>query len=527
MKRTIILSICLGGLLMHSYAQQLAQYRYADATQLWRLTNNAAGLSLDSTTARGYALFNAEHWEGDYTRIQEGKQKNQLHFDTERYQTIGKYLHTYGRFRFDYGRTKERAWADVMRPYNSNPFFAGSSISGKYDFQDFDFSAAIGTIGFGGWHFGLRLDYKVGDLSRLRDPRSRSQLLDYKLSPAIVYTTGQHAFGLSGNYHRRKEKIIGVTTVQQDPTLKYYQMYGMEQAEGTIGGYSSFGREWVDHRFGGELTYAFRQQRLHSLLVLSIERGEENAYGQYKFEPGLFVDYRYGISLRNRIQTGSLLHELDLQAGYDQAYADEYRQQLNQEKDAETGYTSYSYSNLLVFKKRYQVKQTEATVRYRLGRMAKNNQETTVQHKAMTSYAGAAVSLNDTKNKHLLPASDQHYNSYQFMVEGGYTFGQLPFGKPQQPHSLTLEAQGIYHLSKEASLNLADATTDYATGVLLPDLPYYQANYWQAHLQLTYEFPLKIKNKNTHWFVRAYGDYLKTDNQLHASCVGLSIGLFN
>ena len=58
-------------------------------------------------------------------------------------------------------------------------------------------------------------------------------------------------------------------------------------------------------------------------------------------------------------------------------------------------------------------------------------------------------------------------------------------------------------------------------------MEYYQANYWRGHLQLTYEIPLKIKGKTSHWFIRAYGDYLKTNNSLDSKCAGLSIGLFN
>ena len=91
--------------------------------QLWRLTENAATLQLDSSANRGYAEFQAEHRSGDYRRVQEGGQRNQLTFQTERYQSIGKYLMGYGHFRFDMDRTKDRAWADVMRPYNANPFF--------------------------------------------------------------------------------------------------------------------------------------------------------------------------------------------------------------------------------------------------------------------------------------------------------------------------------------------------------------------------------------------------------------------
>lgn len=513
MRRTILIISIFNFIIA---AAQESLYRYADATQLWRLTNNAAGLGLDSAANRGYALFNTEHRSGDYARIQEGTQQNQLRFQTERYQTIGKYLHGYGRLDFDYGRTKNRAWADVRRPYNSDPYFSGSAVSGKYDFQDFIFTAALGTVDIDGWRFGLGLDYNVGDLSRLRDPRSRSQLLDYRLTPAVTRTFDHHTIGLSGNYHRRKEKITSVTTVQQDPNLKYYLMTGMEYAEGTTGGYTSFSREWVDHRFGAELSYAYRSSSLHTLAAATIERGSEDIFGLYKYEPGHFVDYRYGISLRNRLHNGNLLHELDLRASYDQAYADEYRQQLLQEKEAGTGYTTYYYINQLTFKKRYQVKQFDLALRYRLDFLATTNES---KDNAIMAYLGAGIQTADTKNRHLLPLSNLHYDGYDFSLEGGT---QLLEGR------LWLDASATYHYNHTADLTLSDATTEYAQQVLLPDMSYYGANYWRGNLALTYQFPVKLKGNQTRWFVRAYGDYLRTQHShLDQKMVGFSLGLYN
>ena len=97
---------------------QEGYYRYEDARQLWRQTDNAAGLSLDTIRNRGYALFEFAHRDGDYRRVQEGGQSNQLTFKTERYQTIAGVLVGYGRFHFNMDHTKDRAWCDVMRPYN-------------------------------------------------------------------------------------------------------------------------------------------------------------------------------------------------------------------------------------------------------------------------------------------------------------------------------------------------------------------------------------------------------------------------
>ena len=487
---------------------QEGNYRYADATQLWRLTDNAAGLSLDSGYNRGMAYFDLQHHEGDYRRVQEGGQKNQLEFFTERYQKISPILVGYGSFRFDMDRTKDRSWCDVMRPYNANPFFSGSSVSGKYDTQQFDLTAAVGTIQLFGFTGGVRLDYKVGDLSRLRDPRSRSELLDYKLIPSLTYTSEPHTVGITGHYNRRKEKIPGMTTVQQDPNLKYYLMSGMEQAVGTTGGYSGYSREWVDHRFGASLNYGYDNGHVKSLNTAHIERGSEDVLGQYKYEPGHYVSYRYGLTSYNRLNTGKALHQLDLSFGYEQAYADEYRQQLVQERDADKGYTTYSYETLIEFKKRYQVKQLKADLHYRYS---------VVDGSSVNTYLGAKAALNKTSNKHLLPTSSLEYTYLNLTAEGG---------KALLGNRLWIDAEAGYHIASKADLALADPTTEYAAQVLLPDMQYYDANYWRGHLSVTYQFPLNIKGTRAEWFVRAYGDYLSADHSLNSSTVGASIGIY-
>ena len=529
----VLLSVC------SLRAQQLlggaSEYRYDDAHQLWRHTDNAAALGVDTMRARGYAQMGFQHRSGDYSRVQEGKRTNQLRFETERYQPVGKYLYGYGRFDFDYGRTQERAWCDVRRPYHSDPFFPGSAIPGRYDFQDFHFVAALGTREIGRWHVGLRLDYDAGDLSRLRDPRSRSQLLEYKLTPSATYSLGRSTVGLSANYHRRKEKIIGVTTLQTDATIEYYTMSGLENAVGTVAGYNGYSREWVDHRFGTALSYAYKTDGYSLLASATVERGAESVLGQYEFEEGKFVDYRYGITVRNRIAAGRLLHELDASFGYEQAYADEYRQQYKVEHDnnvqsrdytylvrqddgtlkEETAtvnrtsdYTSYYYTNLLTFKKRYQVEVLNSWLHYRLN---------LVDDRRILGYVGTALAACDAKDSHLLPSSSLHCSNYDLSVEGGYG---LLGGR------LWIDGSVMRRFSGKANLSLNDATTDYAALVLIPDMDYYRANCWQGSIAILYQQPLTLKGHRTLWFAKAFGCCLNTDNSLNSRSVGLSIGLY-
>lgn len=497
-------------------------YRLSDQQQTWHQTRNAAGMAFDFNTTdssanRGIAYFDYQHQEGDFHRVQDGGMKNNLRFFTERYQKVGKYLYGYGSFDFNMGRTKERAWSDVLRSYESNPFISGSSVFGNYDHQDFTLDASLSTIRLGHFTYGANIIYKVGDLSRLRDPRSRINLLDYRVTPSLTYTfgakgpseiaEGRSTLGLALHYDRRKEKLPSLSTVQTDPNLKYYVMTGLENATGTIGGYQGYMREYVNHEFGGELTYGYRSQSFHSLNAVTLDHGTEYIYGQYKYEPGRYFNYKYGFSTQNRIQASKMLHSIDASIGYEQAYADEYRQERISTTDGQTGYNSISWKTILEYRKRFQLKKLNLNAHYRL---------TFTEAQEQKGYLGLQYQLRNVSNKRLLPVSTLDYAAHFVALEGGIKlFGHL-----------FVDALAGYNISQKADLSLANAATDYAQGVLLPDMNILDANYFHGHLQLEYQRPIAIAGKTTLWFLRAYGDYLKADHSLNRSLAGLSVGLY-
>lgn len=485
------------------------EYRHDDALETWRLSENSAGLTIDSLRDRGYAAFSFFHRSGDYHRVQEGKQTNNLTFFTERYQHIGKYLYGYGRFRFDDGRTTDRAWSDVMRTYQSDPFISGSSVPGRYDTQQFDMGARLGTISFSGWRFGIGLDYRVGDLSRLRDPRSRSRYLDYKIKPGVIYSFGRHDIGLTGWYRRYKEKIPNITTVQNDPNLYYYQMSGLEAAVGAIGSYQGYQREYVDHEFGAELEYGYQGESLRNVTTVSISRGSEEIYEQYKREPGHYTTYDYQFSSHFRILSNGLIHQIDLGATAGQAYADEYRPQMVITTDSVHGWSSTSYKNLLTYKKRFQQKTATGSLHYRLNFTDGNS--------SVHRYAGVSGAFTSLSQKHLLPTSKWNYNTTDWTLE---------YGEGLFKQSLWLSAEYGRHYSTKADLRLADESTIYAQNVLFPDQNYYTADYGHVTLLAKYQFPLTVKGFRSRWYVEAWWTNIHAQHGLKQNTFGVSAGIF-
>ncbi len=495
--KTILAGLCALGFIPAMAQQELmtnAKYQQLDARTLWHNTDNAAGLGQDRTENHGTAYFDYSYTGGNYHRVQEGSSTNQLRFFTESYQQLSSKLYSYGKFAFNMNHTKERAWADVMRPYNSNPYFSGSSVPGRYDLQTIDLTAAIGTTRLGRWNLGAKLDYNLGDLSRLRDPRSRAELLDYRLTPSAIYNFGKafthHTIGLAAWYHRRKEKIGSLTTVQTDANLKYYLMSGMENATGNIRGYNGYQREWVNHNFGVELSYAYKKSIFYNLTSASLQRGSESILGQYKYRPGHFYSYIYGLQSQNRFEGAYLLHQLDVNATFEEAYADEYRQQLIIENDPNTSLNSYHYETLIKFKKRYQVKNLDLGLHYRISAEK--------DYGLPGFYLGITSNYKQVSNRYLLNTSKLEYGLLNLIEEMGFYW-----------KNWSINTNLGYSWSTQSRLKLADETTDYAKNVLKPDMKYHEANYWHCRLEVMREQPLTIKKMKTNWYAKAYADFIE------------------
>ena len=515
-KNNAILILCALGMSLPIVAQKQdsqtgeSEYKYYDMLQIWRNTDNSAAMVLDSACARGIVEMGINRRQGNYYRVQEGDADNSFVFYTERYQTIGKYFYGFGSFFFNKGRIQNRAWSDVIRTYESNPFISGSSVPGRYDYQNFGFKARVGSVDFGGWRVGLGLDYSVGDLSRLRDPRSRNRLLDYKITPALSYSLGTHTIGLSGFYNRRKEKMPSLTTVQNDLNLLYYQLSGLGAVTGTIGGYSGFAREYVNHAFGGELNYGYCKGMVNSVNSLSLCRNVESIFEQYKREPGKYYVYSYGAKTQNRIGNRRIIHQVDAQADFLQGYADENRPQLVIVNNPENGFNSYRYDNILTYRKRYQIEKLDWQLHYRAN---------ILKSTCVKRYIGFLFNLQQVSQKHLLPTSTFDRSSVFFDAEYGQSFFN--------DNRLWMSVEIGYLSRIKADLNLGGIDNLYTQEVLLQDISYYQSNYIYGSVCLKYQFPIEIKKMRSLWYVKAHVQAIHAMHNLGSQTFGFTLGVFN
>jgi hypothetical protein len=307
MKKFIIFSIILLSFCESIYSQAKDSVTiYPDiqsrelqiVQQQWLNTNNAAGLAFSLVNKGSYTSLERFVSSGDYHRAQEGSSNKALKFSTQRYDRFNEKIYVRGSFSFLMNNEGERAWSDVINTYNSNPYIYGSSVKGDYQTQKFDLNLKVYSIPSGKFNFGVTIDYHVSDISRQRDPRSRSYSLDYSIIPSVTYAVSKNSrVGVDLYYRFDKEKMPGLTTVQTDPNLKYYTFTGMESAIGRIGGYRGFSRQFVSDYIGGALQYNYENKKVKLLLSAGMDAQWQETLGDKKQTPGSVNSFNLLINL--------------------------------------------------------------------------------------------------------------------------------------------------------------------------------------------------------------------------------------
>jgi len=482
-------------------------------SQLWLKSDNAAGLAFSNVSKGSYTYFDRNISNGDYHRAQEGNSLKSLMFSSERYDKLNNKIMVRGLFNFSMIKEGERSWSDVKNTYNSNPYIYGSSVKGDYETQQFDLNLKLYSKSTGKLNFGLTLDYHVSDISRQRDPRSRSYLLDYSLIPSLVFKLNNTSkLGLDLYYRFDKEKMPGLSTVQTDPNLKYYTFSGLENAIGRVGGYKGFSRQFISDYIGSSLQYSYDNEVVKWLVSVGADMQWQQTLGEKKQSPGSYNSFNYRFMSNLIVNSGNFLHNIYLNAKLYDGGANEFRQNLVSEKDPETGVITERWITVYTYKNRVINKLSEISVNWNIYSLSDDGNY-------YRWSAGIIGGYNNFSNNYYLPKSEFGAGRLNFGVNGSYLI--------LKRDNRELEFEGVFKAVLKTDSYLITSTQNEITeNIMKPDLEYFNMNTFNIMGSLKYSFPLKFfKSSKISGFARIYGGNLFAGNSLNRSSAGLAIGI--
>jgi hypothetical protein len=514
-----------------SSAQSLVYPEEHELTQLlnpWSMFQNAAGLGVSPIKTHGVTELGYNKNNGDYHRAQEGSDLSGLNFYSERYDKLGKNWLVWGSFDFQMNREMNRFFSDVFFPYNSSPYIFGSSVKGNYDKQLFDLHAKLSTIQKGKFTYGVGIDYTVADLSRLRDPRSRTYLADYAAVPAITFQLSSAiTLGADGFIRYQKEKMPSIVTVQDDPGLKYYSFFGMENADAVIGSYKGFQRDFESNFYGGDFQIAFTKIKIKWITSIGAEYQQQNVFGSIQQSPGSYKSLNYkAMSVLNLTQNNILVHGI-LKANYYQGAADELRQDLITVRDTATGIASQEWITLFTYKNRYRTDSYNVELDLNLRNLLASGKDYTWE-------AGLNLKSYGFDNRYNMPYSEMAIDRMKTGIYGQYRLFD------HKNHRVKVSAGIDYDFCINSKLNLSDGATltttsasstfeqgtyDIANQIILPDFGFYQDKAFSYNAEANYSFPLNLKKTTIAGFAKLFFKNTISDHHGSWMNVGVSIGI--
>jgi hypothetical protein len=497
-------------------------------TNNWLVVNNPAGLAFVNFQQYGNTELAYGNEGGNLHRAQEGNKEFGLKFNSERYDKINKNWMSWGSFEFKMNTEENRKWSNVFNTYNSSPYLFGDSVAGRYDLQSFDLHAKICRNIQDQWSVGVGLDYFAGDMSRLSDPRTRTFVANYSITPAAVYRINNHNIvGLSSGFRFEKEKMPSVTTVQDDPEISYYFFLGNENANGIKDAYIGFDRQFINRAYFAEAQYNFLTKNLDWLSTIGVSSGKQEVLGSEREGPGEFLTTKIHLNSKANISIYNKLLVFDLKSSYQNGLANEFLQELVTTRDTVTHDVSKNWITLYVYNNRYSTTSFNTSFNISLRNLLNNG----------TDYswsAGVDGQFYGFSNIYQLPYSAFENQRARFGVNGSMRV----FNKNQHRVKLQVAVGYAFSVSDNLELNsiattvpdigsttFEKATYKIANQILQPDMNFYKQNSIDFRADARYSFPLKVKKSVLTGQVKAYFGVQRSENLGSWTSAGVSVGI--
>ncbi|MBN1988520.1 MAG: hypothetical protein JW783_03900 [Bacteroidales bacterium] len=481
--------------------------------QHWINTDNAAGLAFANVNKGGFTTFEKYFSGGNHHRAQEGDGLNGIRFYSEGYRSFNKRLFARGSFHFNKFIEQNRAWSDVVNTNNSNPYIMGSSVKGDYDSQQIGLTLKVYTDTIGRFTYGLSSNYEVLDVSRQRDPRTRTYLLDYNIVPSVTYKVSANSkLGANLYYRFQKEKMPSITTVQTDPNLKYYTFWGLQNFTSNVGGYKGFRRQFESDFIGSAVQYNYTNDAVNVLVSGGVDLQWQETAGEKKQSPGSFNSFGYNLLTSVLIKSNRFVHNAVLAAKYSNGAADEYRQSLFTILDPATGTSSEYWVTDYIYKNRFVTETYNLDLSWKTYGLKQNGHETKWS-------LGIDASYSSFSNTYYLPTSTYSASVACAGISGSYLL------LDRRSHSIEISSYAKGGINLDAELDLAN-TSEVSDLILTPDLEYYKRSTAQVGGAITYNFPLVFAGRGAMTgYARIYGENMFASNSYNWHVFGLAIGL--
>lgn len=306
--------------------------RYQINNQLWLNLNNSAGLKINKCSDYNNFGFHYNSEKGDFKPSSKPETLEQYGVSTSGYKSLDK-VDFQGSFHYNRYNENEIGWVSMMDTERNHPFHIADSTFGDWKKDFYTLNMKMGTAPF--FHklrVGLSANYQVAQGGRDNDPRPKSVIKDFTITPGVVWDiNSKHHFGATFNYRDYRQdlnimneygvggsvlyKVIGLALLDQ-PIVKSSLEYRIDNW--TRGGSLQYGAEIGNLDFIAGFSYDLLTEKAIQSPYKGMRDSESNTIVSIAESDVRFSEKQYGFSLQANVESQRILHSLFINADNNQ-----------------------------------------------------------------------------------------------------------------------------------------------------------------------------------------------------------------
>lgn len=192
----------------------------------WQLSANPIFLNNRAVPKFAKVGFTGDLITGKYRRPQDFQKQKLLGFGATGLSNVGNWLF-FGSFDYSKKYRDSIKYANVVAPYDGNPFITGDALGGNWRGDGLAAQLQVVLPKMKSWQTALKFDYATQQNSRANDPRPLNRLLNYAVQPSVAYHFNQkHTLSLLAGYSFSDETIETGFYADQNPIIYNIRGYG-------------------------------------------------------------------------------------------------------------------------------------------------------------------------------------------------------------------------------------------------------------------------------------------------------------
>lgn len=500
-------SVCFAQNETDSLEYNTNTFRQMEILSPWLMSNNAAGMGQMVNLYPVMTDLGFGYQSGDFKNVFQGQSQETYRLGSKSYQKTGNTV-LFGEFAYRKSYERNLDFNNLNNPEMNQPYLLADTIGNDtYDREFFKLGGGISSPINTNLDWGMKFKYEVGLAAQNRDPRPENKVLQLSVSPGIIWKLPEVKLGLVLNYSYYNEDI-DIKVVKENTDYTLFQLHGLGTSTYHVA--KSFYRLYQQNQFGAGTQLSWNTGKLKnfttgniSYLDQQINDGRQagNASWSAVKNDAQLIGMNYELIHISTLKKNQSVNQLQIKLNKTDRLGTEFIQRL--EKVGATDLQQW-----ITYGEEQKYYSKRFNLQAKASRMVLSSSG---QIASLLSFGASSAAFTEN---YYIPNLKQNYQN--ILLNASWLKSFFSGSK-----TFSVELRMAWQTNLSANQNMMNNSV-ITQKIIQPDFDYFSAGYWAPGTSVTYEMPLKNRNK---YFIKTDFDWFMSDENQSRTFLNFSTGI--